>query len=276
MRRYGIWITTLTSILAWPCFSTANEPAQFVTHSEVAEQIGSLGQALYQYDQAAWHGTDAFLADLPDGFDNGTVRGYVVTPHEKPKWLNVVFRSDEGVIWEARVKGKRVRDARWLAQPRALSKDEQARVDAVDTAIPEVTEACQDRLPMNTAVLPVPDSDDLYVYVLSPMKDMGEAVFGRHHRIRVSGNGLTLINSRTFTKSCLVVSAHTDRGERVGITASHLLDPFPQETHVFVSLQHDLPVYVAIPDTARGRAKTGKTHIFEVDGSKIRRVAAVQ
>ena len=219
------------------------------------------------------------IASLPDGFDRGDLRGYVVTPHTKKKNLRVAFHTDSGVVWEARVKGRKVRDARWLDAPRPLTEPEAARVRAVQTALPAVKAPCEGRTPMNSAVLQAEDSDDLYVYFLTPMQSMDESVFGRHYRARVSADGRELIRSRAFSKGChvmdlAVMRAQMPRGAKsVGIMTSHLLDPFPQETHVMVSLQHREPVIVAIPPTAQGRAG-GATQVFEVDGKRIRPFAS--
>ena len=271
--RSGLALAVGLSGLLSVAPASAQDKMRRTTGKAYLETIGARGELLYRHDQAAWHGTDAMTSSLPEGFEASTLRGYVVTPHERADSLNIAFHTGDRVVWEARVKGSKVRDARWLDVSREFTMAEAARVRAVQTAIPAIGETCQGYTPMNTAVLPVEDSDELYVYFLTPMRDMNEAVFGRHYRARVSADGRELIRSRQFTNSCLIVPSQAPKGAKaVGIVVSHLRDPLPQETHVFASLQHDEPVYVVIPGSAKGRADGGANLIFRVDGKHTRLV----
>lgn len=244
-----------------------------VPEAEVAAQSDAqtlaLGRAIYRHDLAAWHATDAALGSLPNGFDRGRLKGYVVEPLDG-KRMSVAFIAsmgdDDAVVWEATVRGKKVRDARWLDTPRPLTTMEAAQRSAIQTAIPAVEKTCG--RPMNTVVLGPEDTgrDEFFVYLLTPMRDLNEAVFGRHFRARVSLDGQTLIGSRPFTNSCAIFPAgpaDAPRGSQpVGIVTSHLLDDKPQETHVFVSLTHGMDVYVM----------TKGDRLFRVNGKKMQQV----
>jgi hypothetical protein len=126
---------------------------------------------------------------------------------------------------------------------------------------------------MNHVILENPDGNGFYVYFLSPMRAMNEVVLGHHYRARVSADGTELLGSRAFSKSCFVLTksadATPDGAKTVGLTANHLLDPFPQETHVFASLQHSLPLYIVIPGDAEGRKSGSGDQFFVIEGTKI-------
>ncbi len=126
---------------------------------------------------------------------------------------------------------------------------------------------------MNYAVFADPADPDgqLLGYLLSSTRKPGEVVFGRHFRFTLSLDGESVLDSRGFTNSCIAVPTTTEAGAKlpqgassVGVTISHLLDPVPQETHVFASLSQGLPVYVIMSPSGT---------IYEVDGDKINKKA---
>jgi len=252
-----IWITVL---LALPALALAQD----------ADIILKRGHLLYQHDQAAWHGTDSFLAAIPDGYDRSTIVGYVVTsdaPSETVTETQVSFFVETSagvrVIWDGTVRDSETVEEEWLAVPRPLNLRENAKRLALQTALPVVTDTCGRR--MNTVVLDGTETgrDDLLVYYLTPMQSLDEAVFGRHYRANVSLDGEELLGSHSFTNSCAIFPARTDKGPVVSIMTTHLRDDYPQETHVFVSLTHDL-------DVAVGISKLNENYM--VNGDEIRRI----
>ena len=225
-----------------------------------------LGRALHAHDQAGWHATDRALEEL-DADTRAALRGYVVVPAGGGVY-DVAFYSGQGeasrVVWTARMKGAKVRSSMTLPAPRPLSAAESLRQRAINTVVAGFTadadSICPGHMPLNSAVLEDPDSDDLFVYLLTPMTAMDQAVFGRHHRFRVSADGTRVLGSRRFTNSCAIFPTRPPQGaSAVGIVTNHLLDDTPQETHVFVSLQHDQPVYVSAGEK-----------LWKVTGKRIR------
>ena len=234
-----------------------------------ADTVLELGRALYAHDQAGWHATDRFLADTDEVAREG-LGGYVVVPRADGQHDVSFFRgqgADREVFWAAVVKGKKVSDAGPLPAPRPFTEAERVRRTAVDTAVAEFKPGsdtmCAGHTPLNTAVVDAPGGEEFYVYLLTPMTAMDQAVFGRHHRFHVSADGRDMLGNRTFTNSCAIFPTRPPEGggKTVGIVTSHLLDPSPQETHVMVSLQHDQDVYVMTGDT-----------LWSVSGRRIRKV----
>jgi hypothetical protein len=255
----GIWITVL---LALPTLSAAQD----------ADIILKRGHLLYQHDQAAWHGTDSFLAAIPEGYDRSAIVGYVVTSGaltEAVADTQVSFFAETPagmrVIWNGIVRDSETIEEEWLAVPRPLNSRENAKRIALKTALPAVTDTCDRR--MNTVVLDGTETgrNDLLVYYLTPMHSLEEAVFGRHYRANVSLDGEELLGSHSFTNSCAIFPARTEKGPVVSIFTTHLRDDYPQETHVFVSLTHNL-------DVAVGISKLNEN--YWVNGDEIRRIEA--
>ena len=80
-------------------------------------------------------------------------------------------------------------------------------------------------------------------------------VVGGHHRVTVSADGSTILSSEPLSSSCLAIKTNEKTS---AIVISHVLDPYPIETHVFTSLNYGLPVFVK---TSAGN--------FEFEGSDI-------
>ena len=75
-------------------------------------------------------------------------------------------------------------------------------------------------------------------------------VVGRHFRIEVAGDGQSVASVEPSTLSCLRVeewpaSASAGGTRPARASFSHSLTPAPNEFHVFLSLKHDMPIYVA-------------------------------
>ena len=259
--------------LALAPLAQAQSPAMSASETKAAiQRAGDLGQALYDRDRAAWVATDAMLAAL--GNDSaGRVGGWVVTPLNGKTGRRSEFRvafhdrsEPPQVFWQGRVEGHRVAETELLDAPRPLSADETARRAALDAAIahPDL-KPCRDFLPMNHVVMTAPEGG-FHVYLLSATRQPDLAVFGRHFRFTTTPDGATITASRAFTNSCIGVPMATELPEGAtpaALTISHVLDPTPQETHVFVSLSHGLPVYVVMTETDA---------LYEVDGTRMRRV----
>ena len=99
----------------------------------------------------------------------------------------------------------------------------------------------------------------MLVYLLAGTKRPGIAVFGKHHRARVSPDGRQLLSLEPLSKSILELPLALPPGAKeAGLAVSHIISETPIETHVFVSLLHKLPVYVS---TSRGQ--------WKVDGDRI-------
>jgi len=228
--------------------AAAPAPAPQMTEAEAAavQQSVDLGWKVYSYDQAAWHGTDAMLEDVPDARTRG-IAGWIVND-VADGWETVFYRrvKDGGheAVWAGVYDGRKViRRTTYAAGERMLVAGEAALVEATELARAQKAERCA-ASPFNTVVLPSGKPDGgFYAYLLTPQEKTGEIPFGVHHRFEIVGGEMK--ERRGFTKSCLTIPLANDKGKRPeALTVTHLLDATPTEIHVFSVYAAGLPVYV--------------------------------
>jgi hypothetical protein len=207
------------------------------------------GTQLFNYDQAAWHTTDALLVDVPDPSGAG-IRGWVVTPNDRGLRVTYfgVAKSTPFGIYSAIWAGKEVIDRKRIppGPESKLSPDEQRLVAARDAAHPDGLSTCAKTKPFNTIILPGRTSaDPISVYYLTPQTQNDLFPLGGHHRIDVKDGKVAA--KRTFTKSCVDLNRmQQGSDDRVAaFVISHLLDPTPTEIHVFSVLAAEVPMYVS-------------------------------
>ena len=232
-----------------------------------AEQQGAIdwaqqrGELLYRYDQAAWHGTDAFLADYQADRDGEFMRGYVVVEGEQGR-LDAVFFGDfgAGLVEAARysVDGGTVvsgtyydEDSRPPLSAKAIRMAEVRQV-AFNAMREEELGLCANSAP-NTVVLPPDAAGNIEVYVLTPPTSNDSYPLGGHYRFTIDSDD-EVSDWRRFLNSCFALQAgpqQDDNGDPVTPTmlvVSHLLDPQPTEVHFFATHYFGLPVAVITVD----------------------------
>ncbi len=240
---------------ATPQISVAQE-APRVSETDRGDLVLAItrGKQIFEYDQAAWHTTDALLEDVNDASKIG-IQGWVVT--KVTSGLNVTYfgKTDKGLIglYSAVWTGSAVIERKRLeVGPDSVLQAEQLRLIAArDAASPVGLAVCEDK-PFNTVVLPgeKPGDADL-VYYLTPQLRAGIFPFGGHHRIAVK-NGKE-VERRSFTKSCmnLPTTGNKKGGKPSALVLTHLLDPIPTELHVFSVFSTKLPLYVMTQSNER-------------------------
>jgi hypothetical protein len=245
-------------------------PAVSEAEQQAIRDAAARGVLIYAYDQAAWHGTDAMIAKLPD--PGSKVGGWIVDgPAEAPELVffdkdkaapHSVFVADfrDGKMVSSRVAG--AGEPELSPERRRLIA---ARAAALDALKAKGFQRCSAQA-MNTVVLPPVGPDNLiYVYLLTPQPDMNTIPFGGHYRVAVGPDGKTG-EIRPFTNSCIAMSARPPPGAKsAALVITHLLDPVPTEIHVFSSLVAHVPVMVGTKD---GR-------IWAVDGGRIAPIGKV-
>lgn len=226
--------------------SDAPAPEMAAAEEAGVQQAVDLGWLVYSYDQAAWHGTDAMLEDVPDARTRG-IAGWIVNDIADG-WETVFYRpvKDGGfeAVWSGVYDGRQViRRTTYAAGERALAAGEVALVQATELARVQKAERCA-ASPFNTVVFPTGKPDGgFYAYLLTPQEKTGEIPFGGHHRFEIVGG--TIKERRAFTKSCLTIPIADDKGKRPeALTVTHSLDATPTEIHVFSVYAAELPVYV--------------------------------
>lgn len=221
-----------------------------------------VGKDINAHDQSAWHVTDALMETRPDPKGKGII---YVTERLSATQVETTFLSIDGkdamVFFSGVVEGSDVvstRDfTRDLKGPPA-TPGQVARAKALLAA----QEAFSDGVcgnPPNYVVLDSAMEGALDVYVLAPETRSGIVQLGGHQRITVDASS-QIMSDRTklYANSCLAVKVGKDV-EALMVTLPENIGDTPTEIHVFKSLSHDIPIYVA---TATGT--------WAVEGSRIR------
>ncbi|MEM6857395.1 MAG: hypothetical protein AAF559_05950 [Pseudomonadota bacterium] len=213
------------------------------------------GLAIYQYDQAAWHGTNALREDIKDLGSSG-IRGWVI--NEVEAGFEVVFfsQSDMGyeAVWSGVYNGRDTNIGsrkRYKPGERALTALEAAKAEASKLPRREEFQRCSGK-PFNSVVMPTGKADDsLYVYYLVPQSTYESIPMGGHYRFEVRDGAI--VASRKFTNSCLElpIGAADGKDAPAGLTISHSLDPVPTEIHVFSTFAANLLIYVVTTQNKR-------------------------
>lgn len=219
------------------------------------------GQQIRAFDQAAWHATDALMADAKAQGRLATLSaqfgGWIVRELD-PQTLEVLFfdRQPDAPrpIYAARLPrdGSRVLSAQFAAEDAQIIdpltlRMIRARQSALDLVGGEKLLRCT-KEPYNIAVLP-PETPDgpVPVYILTPQSDLTHVPFGGHARVMVATDG-TAEPIHAFTKSCMEMPTHAAKDAPKGLVATQLLDPVPTEIDVFTMLAAGLPLYIGTPD----------------------------
>jgi hypothetical protein len=116
----------------------------------------------------------------------------------------------------------------------------------------------------NSVVLKDPDSDGWLVWILTSTTDAGIVPVGGHYRYRISADGKTVLHRDQLSNGCLnMPKQQGPNGQPAAMVVSQIVSAGPVETHVFLSLQNRIPIYVSAGDK-----------LFAVDGARIRDASA--
>ena len=213
------------------------------------DAITARGRLLAEYDQAAWHATDAVMALHPD---QSAVRGYLARRRADGLWEVVFGRLDPAtsafvIAYRAvqRSGGDTIYDARALS-PRESDPDHYARAArALDVARAAFGSASR---PYNAMVIPASDQGDWFVYIVPAPTQPGVFPLGGDARYRVSPDGRTLIARRRLHNAVLEYTGRTKpNAQQVAAYHTAVLDDRPEDTDVFhvLSREPKLPEYIA-------------------------------
>lgn len=249
----------IMGMLAAPLLASASIVVAKPLSPEMKAQMAAnlaRGDLLYEYDQAAWHTTDAYVAAVPEPLKK-LLRGYIVTP-DGSNLRGTYYGVDkdrEFVIYSATWNGKEVvQPILYGAEPRPTVSAEEHRLIAARTLAVnhdgfEKLGFCSKGAP-NTAVIPgATAADSVSIYLMTPQIESGVWPLGGHHRIDVKDG--RIVGQRAFTKSCISLGGGAKENEMVVMmTITHSLDPIPTEIHAFTVHTSGIAVQVLTSDSS--------------------------
>jgi hypothetical protein len=221
------------------------------------DAITARGRVLAEYDQAAWHGTDAVLALRPD---HTLIGGYLARRRADGVW-EVVFgkpdpqanafliayravqRSAGDTSYAATMVTPLESDTGWYARAgRAL--------DVARSAFGSVNR------PYNSMVVPASDDGDWFVYLVPAPTVPGVFPLGGDIRYRISHDGRTILAQRRLHRTIIEFAAAKSKDKTVAGMHTAILDDRPEDTDVF----HVLSREPRVPEIIGSR-----TYFFQVD-----------
>ncbi len=220
--------------------------------------ITARGRALFSYDQAAWHGTDAIFALKPDTkglahyICNKTPSGWVVI---FPRWNP--GHDQLLAIYEAREKDGKF-SALKLPEPVPLEVGLVSKERALELAIADFPKPNR---PYNTAILPAP-GNQFFVYLYPGQTTENTWPIGGDMRYTISADGKNILEKRKLHNAVQDMKI----GDRqVGGYHTHAISDVPEDTDVFYVLNRkpSMPEFVGTSKQMyvidkEGNIETGK------------------
>ena len=223
------------------------------------EQLGEIttrGKMLAEYDQAAWHATDAVMATHPREDDDGRF----VCRKADATWTCVFghLGTDKLLIDYEAVQGASPREfqVKHHEPPQEDTGFYYAAVKALMLA-GEDFQATAEKRPYNPSVLPAP-SGQYYVYMVPAQTKNGVFPLGGDARYLVAADGNSMVEKRQLHKTILETTPRAPQGGKLAAGFhSHVLSDVPEDTDVFYVLTRKprLPEMIA----------TGKKQMYKVE-----------
>ncbi len=254
-----------------PAQDTRPVPDDLAKQVQRAERIG---RALFESDQASWHGSDA-LAESKGPLEKLGLGGFLALPDRSAGWVVLFLSAEEPprILQRVEVQSSAVKP-RVLDTPAPLplSKEDAALWAARKLGLESGGPYEQ---PINPVVLRGSDFGEsgILVYLLAGTEKPDVAVLGRHVRVRLSDDGTKVTEVLPLVKGIIESPTKTPEGKQVaGLMVSQVVTEFPTEVQVFAQLNAGLPLYVA---TRRGLWKLEQGKIAYL-GEKAPAKAKVQ
>ena len=237
MRWFCIVVAACLSLQTGNALGQKNKVELDTYLSGVTER----GRALYAYDQAAWHGTDAFLAL---NSDTAGLAHYICTK-TNTGWTVSFVKWNKAhdrllLVYQAKESNKPDEyTAVKIDAPTDVTTDLGPSERAIDLTIADFQ---HERRPYNTAILPAPGGD-LYVYLYPGQTKDTVWPLGGDVRYTISADGKQIIEKRQMHKSILDLEYNS---QAVAGVHSHVLSDVPEDSDVLYVLNRrpSLPEYI--------------------------------
>lgn len=241
-----------------------DDQARAVAYSE------RVGHKIFAHDQAAWGATDFVRAKgiKPEGL----VGWITEDAGESIRVLWIAQNGDQLTLrYETRNQGQAVVDGSFQSFDggKPLEPRQVAAFKARQNAASSGFERCPGTY--NSVVLPSePGEPDGYnVFLLVALPDWSKVMVGGNVLIRMDGTGMKVLETKSYTKSCLVLGGdEAPAGAKpVALYMSDVMSQTPTPIHVFLNLQHNETFFVLT--TANGI-------VWEVKNGEIRPVERLE
>jgi len=256
-------LTRLLCVLAISSLLPAQAPGK-PSAKELAD-ITARGILLFEYDQAAWHATDAVQASHPA---EGKVKRYIARKTASG-WVVDFGRISPGndkflVAYEAVQSGRPEHFGVTAFLPEREDGDfNLAAAKAIDLATQDFGRANR---PYNAAVLPT-GAEGLFVYLYPAQVKQEVFPLGGDVRYLVSPDGATIVTKRQLHKTILEfdLSQIPAGATSAGRVHSHVLTDLPEDTDVLhvLSSRPAEPEFVGAGGHVFKIATNGKIEILK-------------
>jgi hypothetical protein len=214
------------------------------------------GRLLGLIDRSGRFATQDLLSRVSDPNAAG-ITGWIAEP--EGNGVAVTFYADTAagpvVVYRVTILGGRIvaRDVHVAPASRPPLNPIQARMAAARAATSALDHRPCAGDDFNVFVVPPSAADGpIDVYQISPQTRRGSYFLGGHFRTTIAADG-SVAGMRSFTNACLDTAvADPAAGARPApVAITHLLDPLPQEIHVFLSIWTGHPLVVVAGDPQR-------------------------
>ena len=230
----------MLAALVAPLLPTTKAQEVATPTPEELRAITERGTLLCEYDQAAWHASDAAQAANPKAVEGQRY----IAEKDNGKW-RVVFgglnedRSRFGITYQA--------DEQATLRDFVVRKEPDQRQDdgfflyaarAIELAMKDFGGANR---PYNVAVLSA-SAEQLYVYLYPAQTKARVYPLGGDRRYLVSGDGMKILEKRQMHQSIIENRPSKPAKKVVAGYHTHVLSDLPEDTDVFHVLTQDPPV----------------------------------
>ena len=197
--------------------------------------ITARGRLLYEYDQAAWHGSDAAMALHPSKADVGRYIARKTDAGWEVAFGHLNESKDAFLIAIVATQAKSLQEftAKKLDAPQRDTGFYLAAAKGIEICLKDFQGVKQ---PYNIAVLPA-ESSQFYVYLVPAQTKDGVYPLGADERYLVSADGGTIVEKRRLHKGMIPTGEPIPAGTTpAGGIHSHVLSNVPEDTDVFYVL----------------------------------------
>lgn len=227
----------------------------------ILTDVTARGRMLYEYDQAAWHATDAVqMLHPPQEF----LGMYIARKSDSGAWT-VVFghlndKRDQFLVGCEATQGPTLQQfiPKKFDAPRPETSFYLFAARAIDTALHDFR---GEKRPYNLAVLPAA-SDQFYVYIMPAQTKTDVYPLGGDVRYLISADGSTIVEKHPMHKTIIENRGDIPKGTTPsGGLHTHVLSDVPEDSDVFYVLARK----PAEPEYVGGADK--KVYEIDTDGN---------